>query len=57
MKLCVWLGLVVSGVAMSGAAEPAATVLRPARVFDGEGVRQGSDHRPVAVTLHFGTQK
>ena len=28
-----------------------------ARVFDGEGVRQGSDHRPVAVTLHFGTQK
>lgn len=36
MKLCAWLGVLLSVAVRLSAAEPAATVLRPARVFDGE---------------------
>lgn len=41
MKLCAWFGMGLSVVALAGAAEPAATVLRPARVFDGEVAHAG----------------
>lgn len=36
MKLCAWFGVGLSVAAGLGAAEPVATLLRPARVFDGE---------------------
>jgi hypothetical protein len=43
MKLCAWLGLVLGVAATLGAAEPATmvTLLKPARVFDGEEAHEG----------------
>lgn len=41
MKFYAWLGVALSVVASLGAAEPAAILLRPTRLFDGEVARSG----------------